>query len=269
MDISSIMGTILGSESIENVARKTGASKKDVTSVLTSALPQLLNGANKQSTDSDTAESFAGALNQHAKDDTSNIASFFSKVDLADGAKIVGHLLGGNSGSVASSSGVSADNSNNIMSAAAPLLMSLLGKQTQSSSNNQTNASNVGGLIGGLLGKTDIVGLAGSLLGGDSKQGAKKTATTAKKPAATAKKPSATGRKPASATKSATASAKKPAVKPATASGKKGVPEGAKGSLKSQAKTGAVKKTAAAKAQPEKNDDLLDNVSNVLGKLFK
>ncbi len=242
MDISSIMGTILGSESIEGVAKKTGASKKDVTSVLTSALPQLLSGANKQSTDSDTAEGFANALNEHAADDTSSISGFLSKVDLSDGAKIVGHLLGGNSTSNNDS------NSNNILSAAAPLLMSLLGKQTQSSSNNQTSGSNVGGLIGGLIGKTDIAGLATSLIGGGS---AKKT-TTAKK---TASAKTGTGKttpkvtpKNTTGKTSAKATAAKPAKQSSTATAKKGTPAGATATSKKKQSMQAKKQDSAGLA---------------------
>ena len=57
--------------------------------------------------------------------------------------------------------------SNNILSAAAPLLMSLIGQQVSSGSNaSSNNASGISGLMGSLLSNTDIGSLIGGLAGG-------------------------------------------------------------------------------------------------------
>ena len=45
MDLSSLMGTFLSNDTVSGLAQKTGASQKDVTDVLTSAIPELFNGA--------------------------------------------------------------------------------------------------------------------------------------------------------------------------------------------------------------------------------
>ena len=130
MDLSSIFGTLMSSEGISGIAEKTGASSLDIKNVLSSALPQLISGADKQNTDANTQQGFVNALSQHAGNDTSNLSSFFGKVDLADGAKIIGHLLGKDgSNNVAAQTGVNSANTSNILSSAAPLVMSLLGKQ--------------------------------------------------------------------------------------------------------------------------------------------
>ena len=130
MDLSSIFGTIMSSEGISGIAAKTGASSLDIKNVLSSALPQFLSGADKQNTNEETSQGFVNALEHHAGNDTSNISSFFGNVDLADGAKIVGHLLGKDgSENVASETGVSSSSTSNILSSAAPMFMSLLGKQ--------------------------------------------------------------------------------------------------------------------------------------------
>ena len=89
MDLSSIFGTLMSSEGISGIAEKTGASSLDIKNVLSSALPQLISGADKQNTDASTQQGFVNALSQHAGNDTSNLSSFFGKVDLADGAKII------------------------------------------------------------------------------------------------------------------------------------------------------------------------------------
>ncbi len=173
MDITSLMQTLLSKDSLENIESVTGASEKQVKNVLTSALPSLLNGAQAQATNQDTAEGFVGALADHAKVDTNDISSFFNGLDLTDGGKIVGHLLGDSRAETtekaASSAGVSTTKSGNILSAAAPLLMSLLGQQTASSSESN-NASGIGGLMGSLLGNVDLGSLLGGLLGSGSSE---------------------------------------------------------------------------------------------------
>ena len=130
MDLSSIFKTIMSKEGISGIAAKTGASSLDIKNVLSSALPQLVSGADKQNTDSNTSQGFVNALSQHASNDSSNLSSFLGNVDLSDGAKIIGHLLGKDgSSNVAAQTGVNSANTSNILSSAAPLFMSLLGKQ--------------------------------------------------------------------------------------------------------------------------------------------
>ena len=186
MDLKKLTSTLLSSDSIKGLSSLTGVSKGDVSSVLTEALPALLKGANGQAKDESTAGGFAEALAQHAKDDTGNLASFLGKVDLGDGAKIIGHLLGSDKDSltktVAQKTGVSSSKISSILSAAAPLLMSLLGQQADE---DEEKESGVGALLGNLLGNVD----AGDLLGGlvstntssDSSTGKKKKKKTAKK----------------------------------------------------------------------------------------
>lgn len=169
MDISALLGTIMSSDSIKNMSQLTNVSSEGVQGVLGSALPSLLNGALAQSEGSDTAEGFAGALTQHAAVDTSDINAFLGNVDMEDGAKIVGHLLGSDSSAVfseaAKKAGVSEKDSSNILSAAAPLLMSLLGKETGAQS--QSGASGgIAGIMGALLKNADMGSLLSGLLGG-------------------------------------------------------------------------------------------------------
>ncbi len=163
MDLSKLAGTLLSSDSIKGLSNLTGTSSNDITNVLTNALPSLLSGASEQAKNADTAESFANAIAQHAKDDTSNLGSFLGNVDLADGAKIISHLLGsGKEETVkkaAKASGVSENKTADILSAIAPMLLSLLGKQADEDDDKE---SGVGSLVGSLLDNVDV----GSLLTG-------------------------------------------------------------------------------------------------------
>ncbi len=135
MDLNALLGTLLSGDSISNISQMTGTTQKDVKNVLSSVLPDLLNGAGLQATSEDTVEGFAGALQDHAKVDTSDALSFFSNVDPEDGYKILNHLLGSNrqeaTKAAAERSGLSIGKTGLILAVLAPMLMSLLGKQTQ------------------------------------------------------------------------------------------------------------------------------------------
>lgn len=171
MDIQKLLGELLSADSVKGLSKASGASQKDVKKVVAAVLPSLLGGVKNQAEGSDTAEGFTQALSDHAKADTSDIKSFLANVDLEDGAKIIGHLLGGNqentTKAVSAQTGVSSKKTGNILSSLAPLLMSLLGQQTGSDS----SGSSIGSLIGGLLGNVDITSLLGGLLGGSSNSG--------------------------------------------------------------------------------------------------
>ncbi len=195
MDLSSLASTLLSSDTIKTLSKRTDVSQKDVTSVLSAALPLLLDGADKQA--QDEGSGFASALKKHAANDTGDIGSFLGSVDLADGAKIIGHLLGSSNDSqtkkIAKDTGVSAEKTGTVLSAAAPLLMSLLGQQTE----KEESGLSVGSLVGTLLGNVDVGSLIGGLLGADTAEPAAKKsaakASTAKKStakASTAKKSS-------------------------------------------------------------------------------
>ena len=157
MDLVSMMQTMLSSDSIAQMSEKTGTSTDQVKSVLFSALPAMLSGVQGQAKNKDTVAGFAGALDSHAKDDTSDIAAFLSNVDIKDGEKIVSHLLGGDKAATtkaaADRAGISTKATGSILGAAAPLLMSLLGQQATQAAQAQPQAAlSGGGLLASLLG---------------------------------------------------------------------------------------------------------------------
>ncbi len=190
MDLKKLTSTLLSSDSIQGLSSLTGVSKKEVGNVLTEALPALLSGAKEQAKDESTAQGFAVALSQHAKDDTGNLAGFLNKVDLGDGAKIIGHLLGsgtdGLTKAVSKKTGVSAAKIGQILAAIAPLLMSLLGKQADE---DEEKESGVGALLGTLLDNVDVGDLLSGLASANSSSGS----GTGKKKKKTAKKDSDSG----------------------------------------------------------------------------
>ncbi len=178
MDINSLLGTMLSDESVRSVSARTGASDDEVRSILSSALPAMLQGAQQQSAGSDTAQSFANALTQHGKDDTADLASFLGSVDMDDGAKIVAHLLGANGAStVSEQAGVSSRKTDSVLSTAAPLLLALLGQETkkkktesaakkdEDDEEEETTTSDASDLMSTLLENVDMTSIILSLLG--------------------------------------------------------------------------------------------------------
>lgn len=171
MDLTSLLGTVMSANSTDGIGSAAGVSGDQTKSVLTAALPALLSGAMAQSNNSSTASGFASALTQHAASNTNDLSAFLSNVDTDDGEKIVNHLLGSNSNDVinqiAKESGVKKADVKKVLSAAAPLLMSLLGKEV--SSQQQSNSSaGVASIMGSLLGGGNTASLLTGLLGGGS-----------------------------------------------------------------------------------------------------
>ena len=236
MDLTSILlQSMLNDSSVKSLSKKTGASKDEVSSVLTAALPLLLKGAGQQAEDEETAESFADALDQHAESDTEDMDVFMDNVDMADGAKILSHLLGAETESttkkVSKKSGTSKDNTAQILTAAAPLLMTMLGqenKKTKKSTKKKASDDLVGALLSAAIenvNMTDLLmsALTDSLSADADEEAPKKKAastkktTTAKKTTAkkstTTKKTTTTKKKAASTTtKKKAASSKKKAA---------------------------------------------------------
>lgn len=170
MDLKKLAGTLLSSDTIKGLSDVSGASGSDVSKVLKQAIPTLLNGANEQAKDKKTADSFVSALAQHAKDDTKDLGKFMGNVDLKDGSKILGHLLGSDKDNmlsdIAEKTGVSKKKTDNILSAIAPLLMSLLGQQQDEDDDKD---SGIEALLGSMLGNVDVGDLLTGLLGGNDK----------------------------------------------------------------------------------------------------
>ena len=166
MDISNIVGTLMSSDSLKNIGKAAGTGTSDVKNVLSAAIPTLISGAKTQSEDESTG--FAAALLSHGKDDTSDLSSFLGKVDLKDGGKIIGHLLGKNAdkeiGEIATRANVAKKDTKNILSAVAPLLMSLLGKQASSDA-KEDSASGIGAVASLFLKNADVGSLLGGILG--------------------------------------------------------------------------------------------------------
>ena len=159
MDLTSLMGALLSDSSVQSVSNKAGVSGSDAVSVLAAALPALLNGANAQASNADTAESFHAAVTEHAAKDP-------EKVDVSEGEKIVEHLLGADAEktekAIAKKTGLSKAQIALILAAAAPLIMNMLGQHTTAS--NSSSSSSTASILGSLLGGSSNSSSSNSLM---------------------------------------------------------------------------------------------------------
>ena len=169
MELSNILGALTGNDAVSAISENLKIDSKQVSSVISNALPSLLGAMQKNASTPGGAEALAKALGDHAMN-AGNIVNNLKGADLIDGSKILGHIFGGNLtnvlGGISKQTGVASNAVNNILASIAPSLLALLGKQ-----NGNSGAAGLGGLLGALLGggqNQSMGGLGGlgSILGG-------------------------------------------------------------------------------------------------------
>lgn len=170
------LNDLLSADVISSIARSTGNTQKDTTNVLANALPALVVAMANNASTKDGADSLAQALDHHTT--SASLTSLLGNVDTEDGAKILTNILGGNNAkvqsAVAKQCGTTKGATADILSTAAPLLLSALGSQKKVT---KTGADGLTDLLTGLLGGGSskdnstgtLLSLAGSLLGGSNK----------------------------------------------------------------------------------------------------
>jgi len=129
MDIfEMITSQIMNPETLQDLSNKIEAKPSQLETAVNMIVPSLLSGVNENLQSENGMNNFLSALNDH-KGKSSNI----NQLDLQDGQKILGHLLGTQSKTlsknVAKQSGLSTSQTNTLMASIAPLLMVALGKQ--------------------------------------------------------------------------------------------------------------------------------------------
>ena len=169
MDITNILGALTGNDAVDAISQNLKLDSKQVSSVITAALPSLLGAMQKNASSQAGAASLAEALGYHAGN-AGNIVNNLKTADLTDGGKILSHIFGGNLGNVlggiSKQTGVASNSVGSILASIAPSLLALLGKGQKG---NGIDASGLAGMLGMILGGTSgksNTGGLGSILGG-------------------------------------------------------------------------------------------------------
>ncbi|MBP1638378.1 MAG: hypothetical protein H6Q18_1167 [Bacteroidetes bacterium] len=171
MDLSELLNSSMGQSIIKSVAGQFGLDESQATAAVSTAVPVILGGLNKNAQTTEGAESLNNALeSKHDGSLLDNLGSILSGGNvgdlLQDGGSILGHVFGDKvsnvENGVAEKTGISANKIGPIISMLAPIVMAYLGKQK---STNNVNAGGLGDLLGGLLGGGSTQSSGGGLMG--------------------------------------------------------------------------------------------------------
>lgn len=153
MDITKLLSAFSNSDSVSALSQSSGAKPGQVSDLLAKAIPILMKGMEQNASTETGANSLAKALDDHAGGDISDTGAFLKNVDLSEGSKILGHILGGKQNDVqtglAQKTGLSLSQVGTILSSAAPMLLSVLGGHKQ---NANVGNSGIGGMLSSLIG---------------------------------------------------------------------------------------------------------------------
>ena len=171
------------SDMLEKLGDSVGAKPDQVKKAAQLSLPTLMEAMNRNTNDKDGAESLSSALDAHKGVDLDDLSGFLNGVDVDDGAKILGHVLGDKEDSVeksiAKKTGLDKGQIVGLLVKFAPLLLSFLGNKKEEENLDADGVSGLtstlsglfgggGSSSGGLLsgGASGLLGLASNLLDG-------------------------------------------------------------------------------------------------------
>lgn len=166
--MNDLLGTLsnqLSGQVVDQISKQLGADPKTAQSAINAALPMLLGAISRNAASPQGAQALNNALNKHDGAILNDLVGALSSQDkVADGTKILGHVLGARQTNVQQGlsklSGLSADNSGQLLAMLAPVVMGALGQTKQS---NGFGADDLAALLGGQQQSFD--GPLGSLVG--------------------------------------------------------------------------------------------------------
>ena len=116
----------------KEAAAKTGLSEGLAAQMMPAAMAMLMNGLKKNASTPEGAEALAKALDRHDGSLLNNVGKLTDDNTLADGQKILGHILGAKQGpatsALAKSAGVSESQIGSLLAMAAPAVLASLGR---------------------------------------------------------------------------------------------------------------------------------------------
>ena len=165
--LNMLLSTLTTDNSVNALSEKTGAKKSQITNLIIMVLPLIIKALTKNSSSSSGATSLLGALTQHTSRDS--VERQIQNADTADGAAILNHILGTETESVtnglAQQTGLSDEQVSNTLNSIAPAILSEL-SAASTAAQNTTAASGGVNLSDGL----DLSDIMGMFMGGQTQQ---------------------------------------------------------------------------------------------------
>ena len=156
--ILDLLNSDLGKTIISGVSGSTGTDQNKTASVLTMAMPVLMQAMKRNAATPEGAQGLMSALNsKHDGSILDNLGDIFAggvnNDVMTDGSKILGHVLGNKKQNVemalSQKAGLDAGSVANILQVAAPILMGILGKESRQ--NNINSGTGLESLLGGMV----------------------------------------------------------------------------------------------------------------------
>lgn len=172
--ILDLLGGVLDSSATSQISQQLGANPQATSNAIGAALPMLLSALNQNASQPGGAEALLGALQRDGHhgllDDVTGFLGGAAGGNAANGAGILGHLLGDRQGmaqrAVAQASGLNGAQSAQLLAMLAPLLMGAVGRMQQQGG---LNAGGLASMLGGehatmAQAQPGLMGLANQLL---------------------------------------------------------------------------------------------------------
>ena len=164
-DLLGMLSQQVSGQVVDQISKQLGTDPKTAQSAVSAALPMLLGAISRNAETPQGAQALSNALNQHDGSVLTDLLGAVSSQDRAtDGAKILGHVLGKRQTTVEQGlsrlSGISTNNSAQLLAILAPVVMGALGQTKRS---NGLGADDLAALLGGQRQSFD--GPMGSLAG--------------------------------------------------------------------------------------------------------
>jgi len=133
MSLLEQLSTMVSQQAAPQAAQRAGIEAGLAEKLMPMAMTALLGGLKKNVGTEQGAASLASALDNHDGGLLSNLSNLGDGNTVADGQKILGHILGGKQGqttqALAKTAGVSENQMGDLLAMAAPMLMGALGQQ--------------------------------------------------------------------------------------------------------------------------------------------
>ncbi len=161
MDILDLLTNQLGNENIlKELSKTANAEPSQIQKAVSLGVPALLESLGRNAKTEEGALSLAKALDSHKDDKVDDIEGFLKNVNMEDGSKILGHILGGNKQKVqknlAAQTGLQDNQVQDILKQLAPLLLGSLGKQKASKNVGSDGLQNMlAGVLAGQASKNN------------------------------------------------------------------------------------------------------------------
>ncbi len=157
MDLSNLLNSVLGDEKIlQELSRKVNARPEQVRKAATLGVPTLVEAIDRNAKEESRRDSLAKALEDHQNDDVENLEGFISHVDVNEGDRMVGHILGDRKmnveNSIANTTSLGIGQVSGLMSMLAPILIGMLGNKKKEENISRDSIPDLTGSLGGLLG---------------------------------------------------------------------------------------------------------------------